>query len=61
MNNYNIVVWTQEEKYQIIQYIRDAGAVLLGVSGYYEGYYIELRATPEQVHVLNLKIGGGAA
>lgn len=60
MNNYNIVVWTEEEKYQVINDIKAAGAVLLGVSGYYEGYYIELKATPEQVHVLNKKLGGAA-
>lgn len=60
MNNYNIVVWTQEEKRQVIQDIREAGAILLGVSGYYEGYYIELKATPEQVFILNQKLGGAA-
>ena len=60
MNNYNIVVLTKEEKYQVIQDIKAAGAVLLGVSGYYEGYYIELKATPEQVFILNKKLGGAA-
>lgn len=60
MNNYNIVVWTQEEKYQVKAYIEEVGAILLGVSGYYEGYYIELKATPEQVHILNKKLGGAA-
>lgn len=60
MNNYNIVVWTEKEKYEVIQYIREAGAVLTGVSGYYEGYYIELKATPEQVFILNNKLGGAA-
>ena len=60
MNNYNIVVWTKEEKYQVIDMIRSSGAVLLGVSGYYEGYYIELSATPEQVHILNQKLSGAA-
>ena len=60
MNNYNIVVWTQEEKYQVIEDIKAAGAVLLGVSGYYEGYYIELKATPEQVFILNKKLSGAA-
>ena len=60
MNNYNIVVWTEEEKYQVINDIKAAGAVLLGVSGYYKGYYIELKATPEQVFILNQKLGGVA-
>ena len=60
MDNYNIVVWTQKEKYQVIENIKAVGAVLLGVSGYYEGYYIELKATPEQVFILNKKLGGAA-
>jgi hypothetical protein len=60
MNNYNIVVKTEAEKYEVIQAIRDAGAILTGVSGYYEGYYIQLNATPEQVHVLNKSLQGAA-
>ena len=60
MNNYNIVVWSEKEKYEVIDSIKAAGAVLLGVSGYYEGYYIELKATPEQVFILNKKLGGAA-
>lgn len=60
MNNYNIVVWTEQKKYDVIQDIKEVGAVLLGVSGYYEGYYIELKATPDQVFLLNKKLGGVA-
>ena len=60
MNNYNIVVYTEQEKYQVIQDIKASGAVLTGVSGYYEGYYIELKATPDQVFILNQKLGGAA-
>lgn len=60
MNNYNIVVWTEKEKYEVIDDIKAVGAVLLGVSGYYEGYYIELKATPDQVFLLNKKLGGAA-
>lgn len=60
MNNYNIVVKTEKEKYEVIQAIRDAGAVLTGVSGYYDGYYIQLNATPDQVFILNQKLGGAA-
>lgn len=60
MNNYNIVVWTEKEKYEVINDIKAVGAVLLGVSGYYEGYYIELKATPDQVFLLNKKLGGAA-
>lgn len=53
MNNYNIVASTETEKYQIIQLIRDAGAVLTGVSGYGSGYYIQLNADPLTVTKLN--------
>lgn len=60
MNSYNIVVKTENEKYQIINDIRAVGAVLTGVSGYYDGYYIQLNATPEQVFLLNQKLGGAA-
>ena len=60
MNNYNIVVNSEQEKYEVINQIKSVGAVLTGVSGYYEGYYIQLNATPEQVHVLNKMLGGAA-
>ena len=60
MNNYNIVVQTENEKYNIINLIRAVGAVLTGVSGYGSGYYIQLNATPEQVHLINKKLGGAA-
>jgi hypothetical protein len=53
MNNYNIVASTETEKYQIINAIRAAGAVLTGVSGYGTGYYIQLDATEAQVNTLN--------
>lgn len=60
MNNYNIVVNTEQEKYEVINDIRAVGAVLTGVSGYGSAYYIQLNATPEQVHLLNKKLGGAA-
>ena len=60
MNSYNIVVNTEQEKYEVINDIRAVGAVLTGVSAYYDGYYIQLDATPEQVFLLNQKIGGAA-
>ena len=60
MNNYNLVVKTEQEKYEVIQYIKAVGAILTGVSGYFEGYYIQLNATPEQVFLLNQKLGGAA-
>jgi hypothetical protein len=60
MNNYNITVNTEKEKYEVINQIKSVGAILTGVSGYYDGYYIQLNATPEQVHVLNKMLGGVA-
>lgn len=60
MNNYNIVVNTEKEKYEVIEKIRNAGAILTGVSGYGTGYYIQLNATPDQVFILNQSLGGAA-
>lgn len=60
MNSYNIYVQTEQEKYNIIADIRAAGAILTAVSGCGEGYYIQLDATPEQVYILNKKLGGAA-
>lgn len=56
MNNYNIVVNTEKEKYRIIDIIRNAGAVLTGVSGYGSGFYIQLSANDIQVNEINNKI-----
>lgn len=53
MKNYNIVATTERRKYEIIDIIRAAGAVLTGVSGYGSGYYIQIDATPEQVETIN--------
>ena len=60
MNNYNIVAKTENDKYRIITIIRNAGAILTGVSGYGSGYYIQLNATPEQVHVINKQLSEAA-
>lgn len=60
MNSYNIYVQTENEKYEVIRDIREAGAVLTAVSGCGTGYYIQLDATPEQVFILNQKLGGAA-
>lgn len=57
MNNYNITAGTEEQKYNIINIIRKAGAVLTGVSGYGAGYYIQLDATPEQAEKINNLLG----
>ena len=60
MNNYNITATTETQKYNIINIIRAAGAVLTGVSGYGAGYYIQLDATPEQADKINAMLGGAA-
>lgn len=58
MNNYNIIAGTETQKYNIINIIRQAGAVLTGVSGCGTGYYIQIDATPEQANNINLMLGG---
>lgn len=58
MNNYNIIAGTETQKYNIIDIIRQAGAVLTGVSGCGTGYYIQIDATPEQADNINLMLGG---
>ena len=60
MNNYNITAATEEQKHNIINIIRKAGAVLTAVSGYGSGYYIQIDATPEQAENINLMLGGAA-
>lgn len=56
MYNYNITVSTETEKYNIIELIHTVGAILTAVSGYGSGYYIQLNATPEQVHTINSRL-----
>ena len=58
MNNYNIIAGTETQKYNIINIVRQAGAVLTGVSGCGTGYYIQIDATPEQADNINLMLGG---
>jgi len=58
MNNYNIIAGTETQKYNIINIIREAGAILTGVSGCGVGYYIQLDATPEQADNINIMLGG---
>ena len=61
MTNYNIVVSTETEKYNILNVIHAAGAVLTGVSGYGSGYYIQLDATPEQAEQINASLQEASA
>lgn len=58
MNNYNIFTESEKQKYNIINIIREAGAILTGVSGCGTGYYIQIDATPEQADNINLMLGG---
>ena len=61
MNNYNIIAGTETQKYNIINIIRQAGAILTGVSGCGTGYYIQINATPEQADNINLMLGDATA
>lgn len=58
MNNYNIYVNTETEKYDFINIARNAGAVITGVSGCGAGYYIQIDATEAQAGAINNALGG---
>lgn len=53
MNNYNLYRETEAEKYQVINFIKKAGATLTGVSACGNGFYIQLNATTEQAETIN--------
>lgn len=61
MNNYNIYLPTEGEKYALLDLARSTGAKITGVSGCGTGYYIQIAATPEQVYTINRQLAGGAA
>lgn len=52
MKNYNIVFYDENEKYKFIAAARAAGAVITGISGYYDGYYIQFNADPDTIEIL---------
>lgn len=56
MHNYNITATTENEKYYLLDLIRSTGAIITGVSGYGNGYYIQLNATPLQVSTINIEL-----
>lgn len=58
MQNYNIYLQTEKEKYDFMSIARAAGAKITGVSGCGTGYYIQLEATPGQAHAINKELGG---
>lgn len=61
MQNYNIYLQTEAEKYHVMELARAAGAKITGVSGCGSGYYIQLQATPAQALTINKTLGGAAA
>lgn len=56
MHNYSIVASTEPEKYRLLSIIRAAGALLTGVSGYGNSYYIQIDATEKQAETINKMI-----
>jgi hypothetical protein len=58
MNNYNIYLATEKEKYNLIHLVRAAGAIITGVSGCGTGYYIQIDATPDQANEINAALEG---
>ena len=52
MKNYNIIFYSEKEKYSFIEKARAAGAIITGVSGYYSGYYIQFDANDETIKLL---------
>lgn len=59
MQNYNIYLSTEREKYIFISAARALGAILTGVSGCGDGYYIQIQATAAQAHALNDQLSRG--
>ena len=57
-HNYNLYTATEREKYNVIDIIRAAGAILTGVSGCGSGYYIQIDATPDQADAINAALEG---
>lgn len=57
MQNYNIYLATESEKYDFMHLARAAGAKITGVSGCGTGYYIQLSATAAAAHEINKRLG----
>ena len=56
MQNYNIYLSTEEEKYRLMELARLYRVKITGVSGCGSGYYIQLQATPQQAHQINKRL-----
>lgn len=57
MENYNIYLNTENEKYSFFEIAKKIGAQITGVSGCGNGYYIQLNATPCQAEQINDLLG----
>jgi len=57
MENYSIYLSTENEKYDFMDIVRQAGAVLAAVSGCGSGYHISIQATPNQADRINAAWG----
>ena len=53
MENYNIYLSTETEKYKFIDISRENGATVASVSGCGTGYYISIQATESQADRIN--------
>lgn len=62
MTAYNIYLATETEKYNFMDIVKKAGAVVQAVSGCGTGYYIQIAATEKQAEKINnelKQINGG--
>ena len=60
MENYNIYLQTENEKYSFMNLARSVGALVTSVSGCGSGYYITIDATASQVAEINTRLEAGA-
>lgn len=49
---YNYVADTEEEKYIVMGIIREHGGTVTNVSGYGDGYYIQMECTEKQAEAI---------
>lgn len=60
MNNYNIYLQTENEKYSFMNLARSVGALVTNVSGCGTGFYIQIDATDAQADAINKRLEAGA-
>lgn len=56
VKTYNIVVDTQDEKYIVIDYLRNADIKITDVAGYYEQYIIYFDCTEEEAEMVDIEL-----